>query len=341
MKSHCMKRLFISDLHLHTWSYGATVTDKGYNSRLAGQAGALHEVLDYIEQHSIRHLYFNGDLFHTHGRVPVQALNVATGFFQGVRDRKCKIRAIYGNHDMESKDGSINSLEPLLLNYSEINGEWNDDDGLTVRALPYTEDEERLKRFLGEAPAGAMLMLHQGVAGVPLSSGYVLDEKLTPEMIPDYCKAFTGHYHFHRKVSENLTVIGNLTPLNWNDIDQPKGFVVWDNETGEMEQVIQKSAPGFASYYSEIAVENVRGNFVRYVRPVSVKAQEELRKGLIEEGALTVEFPQLESESKEIRRGETVTVEHLVKAFEGEDMEPRRVEVGKEIRETRYEAPKA
>lgn len=334
-----MKRVFISDLHLHTWSYGATVTADGYNSRLYAQSRALNEVLEYLEENRVRFLYFNGDLFHTHGKVPVQAINVADRFFRMARNLGVEIRAIWGNHDIESKDGLINSVKPLF-DPEELAMEWNDND-LVVRALPYCEDEERIKRFLGEAPQGAMLMLHQGVAGVPLSSGFVLDERLSPEMIPDYVKAFTGHYHFHRKVSDNLTVIGNLTALNWSDIDQPKGYVVWDDETGEMEQIVQRSAPGFVSYYSEKPIEVVTGNFVRYDRPVAVKAQQELRDGLIKEGAFSVEFVKTEQDAREIRRGEAVTIEHMIKSFETDDMEPRRKAVGQEIRENRYEAPTA
>jgi DNA repair exonuclease SbcCD nuclease subunit len=339
-----MKRLFISDLHLHTWAYGATVNNAGYNSRLAGQTGALREVLDYIEKERIKYLYFNGDLFHTHGRVPVQALTVASGFFRKVRQLGTKVRGIYGNHDMESKDGRINSVEPILTD-DELFGDW-EDAGLRVLALPYTEDEETIKRFLGNASQGAMLMLHQGVMGVPLSSGYVIDEKLTPEMIPSYCKAFTGHYHFHRVVSDRLTVIGNLTPLNWSDIDQPKGFVVWDDETKEPpQQIIQTSAPKFVSWSNETAEEfdlaNIAGAFVRYVDEAPMKDQQKIREDLIKEGAWTVEFVKTETEAREIRHGEAVTVEHLVKAFEADDMEPRRRAVGQEIRETRYETPTA
>src|SRR3990172_8312111 len=130
-----MKRLFISDLHLHTWSYGATITNFGYNSRLAGQLGALREVLDYVAEQNIKYVYFNGDLFHTHGKVPVQAMNVASRFFKHLRMLNVQIRGIWGNHDIESKDGTINSVEPFL-SPSELVGEW-EDDGLTVRALAY------------------------------------------------------------------------------------------------------------------------------------------------------------------------------------------------------------
>lgn len=335
-----MKRLLFSDLHLHTWAYGSTVTDLGYNSRLWGQAQALTQIVDYVKEHNIEHAYFLGDLFHTHGRVPTQALVIATRFFNALRSEGVKIRGMYGNHDMEDKSGSINAVSAILTP-QETAGSWIDNERKVV-ALPYTEDEDTLKRFLDNVPDESMILLHQGVAGVPLSSGYVLDEKLSPGMIPDTCVAFTGHYHFHKKVSDRLTVVGNLTPLNWSDIDQNKGFVVYDDETGEMEQVLQQGAPKFTSW-NEGFQEDIEGGFIRWTDEVKQSDQEEIRKSLIEQGALTVEFPKvkLEEGASAIRTGEEVTVEHLVKSFETEEMEPRRVEVGLEIREERYEAAQA
>lgn len=336
-----MKRLIFSDLHLSNWSYGSTVNEHGYNSRLWAQKEALDEIVQYTEEHSIRYAYFAGDLFHKHSVIPTQAAIVASNFFRALRDQGVKIRGIAGNHDFDNRSGSINAVTPFLTP-EEMKGTWND-DGLIVNALPYTEDEEILKRFLGNAPLKSMLLLHQGVAGVPLSSGYVLDEKLTPELIPDTCVAFSGHYHYHKRVSPRLTVIGNLTALNWSDIDQPKGFVVYDDETKEIEQVLQRSAPAFISWSEQIDeysdLTNVEGAFVRYTDEIKPTDQEGIRQALIKEGALTVEFPKIEIEAgtSEIRTGEEVTVEHLVKSFELKDMEPRRIEVGLEIREERYD----
>jgi len=211
------KRLVFSDLHLNQWAYGSTITSEGFNSRLWAQAMACQEMIEDAEREGVRYAYFCGDLFHLHGSVPTQALVMASRLFNGLRSRGIQIRAIPGNHDMQDKQGKIHGLE--FLPEGERLGYWPDDDGLFVQALPYTTDEEVLKRFLGELDfgeaGGGMILLHQGVAGVPLSSGWVLDEKLTPKMIPENVMAFVGHYHFFRQVSSNLTVVGNLTPLTW------------------------------------------------------------------------------------------------------------------------------
>lgn len=334
------KRLIFSDVHLNTWQYGATVDKDGYNSRLGAQRAALTQIVQTIDAHNIKYVYFGGDLFHTHSRIPTQALCVAAEFIGELKYREINFRAIPGNHDFEDKAGKIHALQ--WLSEESLRGYWRD-AGLVIVALPYTEDKEVIKRFLGEIPPGSMALLHQGVNGVPLSSGYVLDESLTPEMIPDHATVFTGHYHFHKRVKPNLTVIGNLTPLNWSDIDQQKGFIIWDDQTKEQRFFPQKYSPAFMSWNNSIAkhsdISNVKNAFVRWTEEIKQGDQEGIRKELIKEGALTVEFPKVEIEigSSAIRTGEDITVEHLVKTFETKDMEPRRIKVGQEIREEKYE----
>lgn len=337
-----MKRLLFSDLHLNKWSYGASVTKEGFNSRLWQQWLAAKEMIDYAEDNAIEYVYFTGDLFHTHGTISTEALNIACKIFDEFRKRGIKIRAIPGNHDMADKQGSIHSLS--FLPPEETCGQWVD-GGLDVYSMPYTQDEEALKRFLGGVGEGdgGMVLLHQGVAGVPLSSGYLLDEKLNPEMIPENSVAFTGHYHFHRVVTPRLTVVGNLISLNWNDIDQIKGWVVWDDETGSVEQICHKDSVLFMSWDNKLEkhsdLSNVNGAFVRYTVPVKPMEMTEIRAQLTKAGALAVQFSSWQSEkvSKTLKTNDKLTIDHIVDQFD-ESTKGRRREVGSELRENNYNA---
>lgn len=338
------KSLIFSDLHLHPFNYGSSVTEEGLNSRLAMQAAAAEEMINDAVNEGVTHAYFTGDLFHVHGQIPTQALMVACDIFTKIRNQGISIRAIPGNHDQFNRQGTVHGLQ--FLPESERIGHWVDEDQ-SVYSLPYTSTDDVLEKFLGDIGDGdgSMILLHQGVAHVPLSSGYVLDERLTPEMIPDNCKAFTGHYHFFRQVSSNLTVVGNLTPLTWGDIDQNKGWLIYDRESGELEQKIQTKSPNFISWSPGIVkhsdLENVVGNFVRYTQAVHYSEQADIRASLIKDGALAVEFPTQKVERKQddnIRTGDEVTIDHIVEQFDKRDS-GRRQEVGREIRESKYETP--
>jgi DNA repair exonuclease SbcCD nuclease subunit len=328
-----MKRLIFSDLHLHPWNYGATTLENGFNSRIWSQWKALEEVLVYY-QFSFMEIYCGGDFFHTPGSIPTQALQIANKFVEYVPD----LNLLVGNHDRADKAGGIHGLDRLgstpCLDYKFEGYE----DDPSIFGLNYTEDEDELKRFFDAVAAynePCMALMHQGVAGVPLASGWVLDERLTPDMIPDNCHVFTGHYHFHREVSPNLTVIGNLTALNWNDIDQEKGFLVWDDETNETE-FIPTHAPKFITYHPDKSVENC---FVRYNEAVKPNDIPEIRKELKDQGALTVEFPVSTEEEETVKFSGSFDLNKMVEELEALEMEPRRKEIGSDVRTGAYEFP--
>lgn len=335
--------LIFSDLHLSNWAYGSSINTQGYNSRLWAQFQAAMEMINDAKERGVKTALFTGDLTHTHGRLDTAVLDRAATIFKELRRRGIQICAIAGNHDMASRSGTPNSLS--FLADEEISGHWVVND-LEVRGMAYSAAEEPLKQFLGEAGGGErprLLLMHQGVSGVPLASGYMLDERLTPEMIPDNCIAAVGHYHQYKQVSERLIVPGSLTPLTWGDIDNPKGWILYDLESGKVEQRLQSKAPVFMTWSESIAkhssLENVNNAFVRYTDAVSLKQQEKIRAELREAGALTVEFPtvKLSKKQSEIRSGDTITIEHLAKQFE-EGIEGRRLEVGIEVREGKYSA---
>jgi hypothetical protein len=307
---------------------------------------ALGQILNYVEDHDVRHIYFGGDWFHTPGNIPTQAAVATAKWLGDLKERRpqTEMKLLVGNHDMANRKGDIHAQVFHDTNTVVKPGEtihWID-DGLEVFGLGYTNDPDVIKQFLEYAhnQGGGMLLMHQGVRGVPLSSGWVLDEALTPEMIPDNCRAFTGHYHYHQAVTPNLTVIGNLTAQNWNDIDQDKGFVVWDDDTNELE-FIEIVAPKFITYdHQEDHISKVAGNFVRYSRPIDPSDIDATRTHLKDHGAATVEFPTSKIENNDVKSNFTNDVfdvdKYLIKLEE--DMEPRRAEVGKDLREGTYEA---
>lgn len=334
-----MKRLIFSDTHLHPFSYGATITKSGFNSRLFSQFQAAMAMIDDARNLKIEYAYFCGDLFHKHGYIPTQALVVASAIFKRFRDYGIKVRAIPGNHDQYNQLGTIHALS--FLNEEEYSCYW--EDGILIKALPYTNDDEMIKEFLRDAGEDCtrMVLMHQGVSGVPLSSGYMIDERLNPNMIPESVHVFTGHYHFFKEVTPNLTVIGNLTPLNYSDIDQKKGWLIWDDETNEIERRYQTQSPNFISWDEKKEEALIKGNFVRYTTPINPKDQSDIRKSLLEKGALAVEFPVMKIKKQQqdkIEASEGSLINSLIKNIDEQNTGRRKV-IGVETREEKYNFP--
>ena len=334
-----MKRMIFSDVHLHPGKYGAVTLENGYNSRLWAQREALGQVYQCCVANEIEYAYFCGDMFHTPGMIPTQALSVAREFYENMARAGITLRMLVGNHDMGNRAGTIHALPGDAVQPGEIKT-WND-GGLPVHGLGYTTDEGTLRRFLDYgAEYGGMLLMHQGVSGVPLASGYILDEKLTGDLIPENWVAVTGHYQNHPRVNARLTVIGNLTALNWNDIDQHKGFLTYDDETGELEQH-SACAPEFVTYNGDSEI--LYNNFIRYSLPIDPYDLGKAHDGMKAEGALTVEFTNIvDKDSGHVYENNVGAPQANFnpEAYLTElqmNMEPRRVEVGQQTREGNYE----
>jgi DNA repair exonuclease SbcCD nuclease subunit len=167
--------------------------------------------------------------------------------------------------------------------------------------LPYTEDKDRIIKFFENA--NPICFMHQGIAGVPMGSGFLINEALSLDMVPSHIdQVFTGHYHKHSNPSDKVTVIGSAMQLTWSDAGDKRGFLVYDTHTGEVEH-IESIAPKFVTlnmdgrgsadyvYQERLGKPGLfDGNFVR-VENYNSTYTEEIREGLIEEaGARSVEF---------------------------------------------------
>jgi DNA repair exonuclease SbcCD nuclease subunit len=343
-----VKRIIFSDLHLNTWSYGATVTGDGFNSRLYAQCQALIEMATYAEENDIRYVYFCGDLFHTPGKVPTQALQLAHEAFSLMKSKGLHLRFLVGNHDVENRTGTIHALKWLDQFGHVVEGDapaqWVD-AGLPIHALGYTEDAEKITRTLATAGNDSMVLLHQGVDGHALGSGYVLNDVLTPEMIgPNIRHCFTGHYHRNDYVTKNLTIVGAMTPLTWSDLNESKGFLVWDDETNKVTQCASEIPPKFTTVQAEdlaaASCTDLSNCFVRVMgRPKDTI--EEVRELLTSCGALKVEFHMNEADANKasVRQAfKTFDIQLGVKQAEKE-VKPARKVVGEQLRALNYISP--
>lgn len=344
-----MKILLFSDLHLHTWKYGSKITPEGYNSRLIRQYGVLNQIGNYAFDNDIKHVFFLGDLFHTHSQIPTQALSLAHNAFWWFK-HKFNLQSYFlvGNHDMMDREGKIHSVGWLREYGTVIEKQTTFKiDNQIFHALPYTEDEEKIKNFLSEILPGAIVLMHQGVAGIPMGSGFVIDEVLSPEMIPEHCKhAFTGHYHAHKCVNEKFTVIGSPMQHTWGDVGDARGWIIYNTETNEVKQIQQTVASEFrildlegASYLAGGLPINVpiQANFIRVINWKGDR--DELRKQLIEAGAEAVEF-ELDKSLKpdtNIFQSANFSVKPILDGYDKMKMTKRRKEIGKQVRDLSYE----
>jgi len=245
-----MRFLLFSDLHLHSWKYGSTVSE-GWNSRLERQAAVVRGMFEYAARKGIRLILFSGDWYHTPSRVATEVLATAARIKEAL-PQDIHLIAIPGNHDIKTK--GLESLSVMnSSNFHVISSEKhfstkeflpNAEDELHLSVLPYTEDSQVLQQFfekVGSSKEKRFVLLHQGVSSVELNSkGFTLNELLKPDMIPsNVVQAFSGHYHSFKRVSDKLTIPGSLMQHTWADKGENRGFldVTWTGSSMHMQHI--------------------------------------------------------------------------------------------------------
>jgi DNA repair exonuclease SbcCD nuclease subunit len=339
-----MKVLIFSDLHLHNWNYGSTIVD-GMNSRLRDQARVLDQIAMYCEHNPVDHIVFGGDLFHTHGKIDAGVLKVAyEGIDRILEKSDVGMDLIVGNHDTADKSMKVHALH-WIESFAQIKVVDTMTHDALFSYLPYTEDKAVIEKFFQDA--NSTCFMHQGIAGVPMGSGFLINEAFSLDMVPDYVdQVFTGHYHKHSNPSDKVTVIGSTLQLTWADKGDKRGFLIYDTETGEIEH-IESVAPKFVTFnmagrgsadyiYQERLGKTglFRDNFVR-VHNYNSTYTDEIREGLLDAGARSVEFFTEKTDAQTLEPIVTCEGYHLpdlVKAYEEQkNVTPECSKVGKEL----------
>jgi DNA repair exonuclease SbcCD nuclease subunit len=313
-----MKILIFSDLHLHNHTYGATLVDypswnlMGINSRLLDGFKVFEQICAYLKDNSVDEIVYCGDLFHTHGKIDAGVLKVAFLGWETIMQYHKKpfhATALVGNHDTADKTMNTHALhwlEGLSVNVMDVPGH-NAFNGLDRRLsyLPYTEDLDVITEFFAEAVkkgSNPVCFMHAGIDGVPMKSGFVPGSAFNTDMIPDDVQhVFSGHYHPHMQVTDKATVVGSALQINWADMGDKRGFIVYDTDTGEQE-FHEIDAPRFVTfnmkgmgvadytYQEKIGKPGLfDNNFVRVVDYHSGRT-DDIREGLTGAGARSVEF---------------------------------------------------
>ena len=279
----------MSDLHLHAWSYGSSIVN-GRNSRLLDQVNLLAAVQTYLDENDIHTLIFTGDYFHTHSTLRSEVLWAAHTFLSWLKEAKINITFLIGNHDYADKEGDLHSLDFFkeFGTVVEKPGFYGD----LFWAMSYTEDENKLKAFLDKTPKDSIVLLHQGLSQIPVTSkGFTINEILRPEMIPNYAAgAFVGHYHSRFKVKDrNIWSPGSPMQLTWTDTGEARGIldVFWTPGSIDVREV-DLDSPRFVELTGK-DISECENNFIR-VRVSSSDDFSEIKEKVLKYGARSCEM---------------------------------------------------
>ena len=222
----------------------AIITDTHYGARKGSKY--LHDYFElfykniffpYLEENKIDTIIHMGDIFDSRKAIDLKSLEWAKRVvFEPLK--KYKVFSIIGNHDCYYKDTNhVNSPELLLQNYPNIKL-YNKATEIKVGKakilmLPWIncENFDETEKLINKTKA-KVAMGHLELNGFRATRGHMMETGMDIGIFDKFEKVFSGHFHT-RSNDGKIFYLGNPYEMFWNDVNDPRGFHIFDTETLE------------------------------------------------------------------------------------------------------------
>ena len=240
----------------------AVITDTHYGARKGSKH--LHEYFElfyknvffpYLEENKIDTILHMGDIFDSRKSIDYQSLEWSKRVvFEPLK--KYKVYAITGNHDCYYKDtNNVNSPELLLTDYPNIKTYSKAQElkfgKLKVLLLPwinsenYDETSNLIKKTKAKIAFG-----HLEVNGFRATRGHMMETGMDVDLFNKFDKVYSGHFHT-RSDNGKIFYLGNPYEMFWNDVNDPRGFHIFDTETLEHSSIDNPYKLFYNIYYED------------------------------------------------------------------------------------------
>ena len=220
----------------------AIITDTHYGARKGSKH--LHDYFEKfyadvffptLEKEGVTTVVHMGDIFDSRKSIDYQSLEWAK---RVVFDplKKYKVHAVIGNHDCYYKNtNEVNSPELLLQDYSNIStySEASEIkiDNLNILLLPWINSENFESSSNAVKKTNAKVAMgHLELNGFRAHRGHIMEDGMSIDIFDKFDRVFSGHYHT-RSDNGKIFYLGNPYEMFWNDVNDTRGFTIFDTDT--------------------------------------------------------------------------------------------------------------
>ena len=240
----------------------AIITDTHYGARKGSKF--LHDYFEKfykdiffpaLEDNNITTVIHMGDAFDSRKSIDYQSLEWAK---RVVFDplKSYDVHMIVGNHDCYYKNtNEVNSPELLLQTYSNIKtySEISEVaiDNLQVLFIPWinAENFESSVKSIKDSTS-KVAMGHLELNGFRAHRGHTMEDGMASELFEKFERTFSGHYHT-RSNDGQIFYLGNPYEMFWNDVNDPRGFTIFDTKTLDHEHIDNPFRLFYHIYYED------------------------------------------------------------------------------------------
>ena len=221
----------------------ACITDTHYGAKKGSKH--LHDYFELfyknvffptLEEHEIKTVIHMGDVFDSRKSIDYQSLEWSK---RVVFDplKKYEVHMLVGNHDCYFKDSNhVNSPELLLQDYSNIKTYSSPTNtkigGIDMTLIPWicSDNYDQTLKVIQKSNA-KIAMGHLELRGFYVNKHLVMDDHgMDSTIFSKFEKVFSGHYHT-RSDNGKIFYLGNPYEMYWSDVNDTRGFHIFDTET--------------------------------------------------------------------------------------------------------------
>ena len=192
-----------------------------------------------LEEHEIKTVIHMGDAFDNRKGIDFWGLDWTRRVVLEPL-RKYEVHMLVGNHDIFFRNSTIINAPELLLNdYQNIKIYSSPKefciDGLDTLMLPWicTDNREKTDYLLKNTQA-KVVFSHLELSGFVAYPGHVMKEGMDASIFKKFDRVYSGHYHT-KSDDGKIYYLGNPYQMFWNDVDDTRGFHIFDTDTYELE----------------------------------------------------------------------------------------------------------
>ena len=193
----------------------------------------------YLEENKIDTIIDMGDTFDNRRNIDLASLEWSKKvYYDRLQAMGITVHTIVGNHTAYYKDtNEINTVDLLLKEYDnvEVYSEPTEIniDGLDILLLPWINEENRTQTMgMIDKSVSKVVMGHLELNGFVATRGHMMENGMNIDVFDKFDVVYSGHFHT-RSTNGKISYLGNPYEMFWNDVNDPRGFHLFDTKTVE------------------------------------------------------------------------------------------------------------
>ena len=192
-----------------------------------------------LEEQGITTVVDMGDTFDSRKGIDFSALSWAKdNYYDRLQEMGVKVHTIVGNHTAYYKNtNNVNAVDLLLREYDNVTVYSEPTEvklgNLKTLFIPWInqENEENTLKLIKKTTCPCA-MGHLELQGFRVNRQIVMEHGLDGELFKKFKRVFSGHYHT-RSTNGTVFYLGNPYEIYWTDVNDARGFTIFDTETLE------------------------------------------------------------------------------------------------------------